>query len=222
VGFIDKMSNKNSKLYDSNIYNIGMKAHFLAPPAIEARLEKAVLGLFPDKDYHQVNMRDISKEAKVSVATIYKYYESKEELIFYLANKWLEWIKERTIDHLKGLEDIKEKIRKIIWVNLEFYERNTDIGKILMITVPLKSWLSSKTFKQKELFDLFLEVIRQGQREGILSNKARPGDLIDVIHGSVIRTFIMWVYRGQRESLTGKANMLFEIVWQGISKPNEK
>ena len=43
--------------------------------------------------------------------------------------------------------------------------------------------------------------------------------LLDLMHGLVQRTFFMWIYRGQQESLTGQANLLFEMAWRAIANP---
>ena len=41
------------------------------------RIEKAVLDLFSDKDFHEVSLLDVAKKANVSLQTIYKYFEAK-------------------------------------------------------------------------------------------------------------------------------------------------
>ncbi len=42
-----------------------------------ARIEKAVLTLFSTRDFHEVTLLDVAKEAHVSLQTIYKYFGSK-------------------------------------------------------------------------------------------------------------------------------------------------
>lgn len=54
------------------------------PKKIKERLYPVVLQQFSMKDFHAVNIRDISKESGISTGTIYKYFLSKEDLfIFY-------------------------------------------------------------------------------------------------------------------------------------------
>ena len=38
--------------------------------------------IFAEKSYHSTSMRDISRETKVSLAGLYHYCKSKEELLF--------------------------------------------------------------------------------------------------------------------------------------------
>ena len=183
----------------------------------EKRLEKVVLETFSAKAYYKVNMRDISDKSGISLGTLYKYYKSKEELLFYFVNKGLSELSERLIDHLQGIEDIKEKLRKVSWVALDFYERNSELGKIVFITIPEKTWMSDRTYRQKKLTDIWIGVLREGQENGYLNPNIRAGLVLDLIYGLVMRSFRMWVYRGKKEGLASQSNVLFDIIWNGIS-----
>ncbi len=188
---------------------------------IHQRLEAAVLEIFSESDFHKANIRAVAKKAGVSFSTIYSYYDSKEKLLFAFLDIWLGKLTERIIDHLQGIEDLKEKLRKVFWVQLDYYEKNPGLGKILFMTLPMKTWIADETFQQKKMINLFLDVLRQGQAEGILNPNVRAGILLDFMHGFVQRSFFMWVSRGQKESLSGQANVLFEMVWRAISNPEK-
>ena len=188
-------------------------------PEIQKRLEAAVLEIFSESDFHQANIRTVAKSAGVSFSTIYGYYGSKEGLVFAVVDVWLGKLTDRIIDHLQGIEDLKEKLRKVFWLQLDYYEKNHALGKILFMTLPMKTWMADKTFQQKKMMNLFLEVLRQGQKEGILNPHVRAGVLLDFMMGFVQRSFFMWVSRGQKEGLAAQANAWFEMVWRAISHP---
>ena len=69
-------------------------------PEVYARLEKAVLEIFSQSDFHKANIRDVARRAGVSFTTIYKHYGSKERLLFSFVDIWLGKLTERIIDHL--------------------------------------------------------------------------------------------------------------------------
>jgi len=190
-------------------------------PEIRGKLGSAVLDVFSNSDFHQANIRAVAKKAGVSFGTIYKYYGSKEGLLFAVIDVKLSELIERVIDHLKGIEDIKEKMRKAFWLQLDFYEKNPDFGRILFLTIPYKTWMADETFLQKKLFNVFLDVVRQGQQDGFLNPYVRAGVLIDFMYGLVHRCFTMWIYRGQKEGLAGNTNVLFEMLWRSLSKPGQ-
>ncbi|MBW1898137.1 MAG: TetR/AcrR family transcriptional regulator [Deltaproteobacteria bacterium] len=188
-------------------------------PEIYMRLEAAVMEIFSSSDFHKASMRDVAKKAGVSFSTIYHHYGSKENLLFSFVDIWLGKLTDRIIDHLQGIEDLKEKMRKVLWVQLDYYERNPGLAKILFMTLPMKTWMADQTFQQKKMINLYLDVLRKGQQEGVLNPNVRAGILLDFMLGFVQRSFFMWVSRGQQESPTAQASFLFDMVWQAISNP---
>jgi len=190
-------------------------------PDVHARLEKAVLEIFSESDFHKANIRDVAQKAGVSFTTIYKHYGSKERLVFSFVDIWLGKLTERITDHLQGIEDLKEKMRKVYWLQLDYYERHPGLGKILFMTLPMQTWMSDQTFRQKRMINLYLEVLKKGQAEGILNPQVRAGVLLDFMLGSVQRAFFMWVSRGQQQSLAGQSQVLFDMVWRAIARPSD-
>ena len=188
-------------------------------PEVYGRLEAAVLDIFSEQDFHRASMREVAKKAGVSFSSIYDYFGSKEKLLFACVDNWLSVLIERMVDHLQGIADLKEKLRKVFWLQLDYYEKNPRVGKVLFLTVPYQKWLSDKTFKQEKMVSLFLDVIREGMENGRIRPDIRPEVALDLFHGFVQRRFTMWVYRGERESLTKDTNELFEMLWRAISSP---
>jgi AcrR family transcriptional regulator len=202
-------------------YNKGADCPEDLSPEIRRRIEAAVLDVFSEQDFHRASMREVAKKAGVSFSSIYSYYGSKEGLLFGFIDSSLSKLGERMIDHLQGMEDVKEKLRKVFWLQLDYYERNPDVGRILFLTIPYEKWMAHKTYRQKKMFNIFLDVIRQGQEDGILNPNLRAGVLIDFMYGLIHRCFTMWIFRGQKESLVGSTNVLFEMLWRGISNPEQ-
>ena len=189
-------------------------------PEVRQRLEEAVLEVFSESDFHKANIRDVAKTAGISFSTIYNHYGSKERLLFSVVDVWLGNLTDRISDHLQGIEDLKEKLRKVFWLQLDFYERHPRLGRILFMTLPMKTWMADETFQQRKMINLFLEALKDGQRRDILNPNVRAGVLLDFILGLVQRSFFMWISRGQQESLAGQSTILFEMVWRAIAAPD--
>ncbi len=189
---------------------------------IHARLERAVLDIFSNSDFHKASIRDIANNAGVSFTTIYKHYGSKERLVFAFVDIWMGKLTDRIIDHLHGIENLKEKLRKVFWLQLDYYERHEGLGRIVFMTLPMKTWMVDETFAQPRMMSLMIDVLRQGQEEGILNPNVRAGILLDFLMGFVQRSFFMWILRGKKESLANQANVMFEMVWQGMVIPPKK
>ncbi len=189
-------------------------------PDVHQRLEKAVLDVFSHADFHQASIRAVAKQAGVSFTTIYKHYGSKERLVFAFVDIWMGKLTDRIVDHLQGIEDLKEKLRKVFWLQLDYYERHIGLGRIVFMTLPMSTWMADQTFAQPRMMGLMIDVLKEGQREGVLNPHVRAGILLDFLMGFVQRSFFMWILRGRTESLAAQANVMFEMVWRGMANPD--
>jgi len=185
------------------------------------KLAPVVREVFSKGDFHQLGVRGIAKKAKVGYATLYRHFGTKEQLLFSFIDEWLVELVESMIEHLQGLESIKEKLRKILWIQLYFYEKNIELGKILFMTVPRKTWMEHESFQQERLTKILLDVVKEGQKTGCLHADVPPRYFLDIGHGIITRAFQMWIYRGQRDSLSSQTNMWFKLIWSGFSRAVE-
>ncbi len=189
-------------------------------PDVHQRLENAVMDIFSNSDFHKANIRDVASQAGISFSTIYNHFGSKERLLFAFVDIWMGKLTDRIIDHLHGIRDLKEKLRKVLWLQLDYYERHQELGRIVFMTVPMKTWMADASFRQKKMIGLYLDVLKNGQADGHLNPTVRAGVLLDFMLGMVQRTFFMWVSRGQQGSLAGQTDMLFDMIWRAISNPD--
>src|SRR5258705_6107469 len=61
------------------------------PSRYDQKLEfilRAAARIFANKSYHSTSMRDISRATNVSLAGLYHYCSSKEELLFLIQDDW--------------------------------------------------------------------------------------------------------------------------------------
>jgi len=136
-------------------------------------------------------------------------------------DEWLNELTEQTVRNLYGVEDTREKLKKIIWTQLDYYERNPEMARILYMTIPYTTWMSTDSFGQKRLADIVLGVMREGLREGLLNPNIKASLMLDVIYGIIRRCFIMWIYRGRKQSLVSQIDTIFEVIWGGVAQPAE-
>jgi len=188
-------------------------------PDIYKRLEAAVLEVFSQSDFHKASIRDIANKADVSFTTIYKHYESKERLVFAFVDVWMGKLTDRIVDHVQGVENLQEKLRKVFWLQLDYYERHEGLGRIVFMTLPMKTWMADETFEQRRMMTLLIKVLSQGQQQGILNDRVNATVLLDFLMGFVQRSFFMWIQRGQQDSLVERANPMFGMVWRGMLNP---
>ncbi len=187
-------------------------------PDTLARIERAVLEIFAEREFHRVGLIEIARAANVSLQTIYKYYGSKEALLFSSLDTWLGRLAERMIDHLQGIEDDKGRLRKVFWVALDFVEKNPRIVQLMMSSVYINTWRKQGQYEHRELFGTFMRVLGEGRAKGVLTDAVDEKILLDYIFGVLFRLAQTYVQRGMKHSLTQQANVLFEMLWRAIAK----
>jgi AcrR family transcriptional regulator len=87
--------------------------------------------IFAEKGYHSTSMRDISRETGVSLAGLYYYCKSKEELLFLIQDNCFGHVLERLEQRLSETGDRVEKLRLVIENHLSFFAANMAEMKVL-------------------------------------------------------------------------------------------
>ncbi len=188
----------------------------LMKPELRARLGAAVLKAFSEEDFHNVDMRSIAANCGMSFATIYKYFGDKEHLLFEFISEWLGELRDRLVDGILGLESPREKLRRCLWIHLQYYEEHPGVGRAMLMSVPLQTWMRDPTYVQAEFFVPLRAMIKDAQAAGVIDPTLHPQHVIDLFVGSIQHTVIMWEYRKRRYPLTSQFEPLFKVLWSGL------
>jgi AcrR family transcriptional regulator len=87
--------------------------------------------IFCEKGYEGASMRDLSRAAGMSLAGLYHYFASKEELLYLIQKHAFQTIIERVQQRLEGAADPEERIRIFIENHLEYFLANKEAMKVL-------------------------------------------------------------------------------------------
>ncbi len=112
--------------------------------------------IFAEKSYHSTSMRDISRATGVSLAGLYHYCKSKEELLFLIQDNCFGRVLERLEELLSELTDPVQKLRVFIDNHLAFFAANMAEMKVLSheadsLTGDLQLHVSGKKQKYTKL-----------------------------------------------------------------------
>jgi len=163
--------------------------------------------IFAEKSYHSTSMRDISRETGVSLAGLYHYCKSKEELLFLIQDHCFGRVLERLEQRIKGIADPFEKLRIFIDNHLSFFAANMAEMKVLSheaesLTGELHAHVSNKKrqytrLARKILSDLQLDAaggprLREPRRN---SDRAGTTSRIDLTVATYALFGMMnWIY----------------------------
>ncbi|TBL80370.1 TetR/AcrR family transcriptional regulator [Paenibacillus thalictri] len=134
------------------------------------KLKQAGLKLFAKKGLAATNIKEIAREAQVSLGLIYHYYPSKEDLYLSLANEAMEK-SQGVADQLNRLESsIRDKICLFIDAFLHGVQKEDGIYYFIIIS---QSFETGKRDEDQQLLEKKLQSIRnlaalvqQGQERG--------------------------------------------------------
>lgn len=189
------------------------------PEELRARLRQAVLEAFSREDFHNVDMRSIAARCGMSFSTIYKYFGDKEHLLFEFISEWLAELRARLADGMQGLESPREKLRRFIWVNLQYFEENPAMARAMFMSVPLQTWMRDPTFRQADFFRPVIGLVRDAQAERLIDPSLQPYQVIDLFMGTIQHSIVMWQYRERRYRLVDQFEPMFRVLWSGIRAP---
>lgn len=188
------------------------------PDKTRDRLFPVVLALFSENDFHRVKMRTIAQQSGVSVSNIYKYFSSKEDLLFRLLEERICDIFDLIRTHVKGIKSGKEIFRKILWISMDYYDHNPEFAITAFITVPTRTWMGQDTFPIRKLKIFFEELIEElKSREEIdPSIDARLSQ--DIYYMVCYRVIYTWYYFGRRWKLVDAIDRDFDIFWKMLER----
>jgi AcrR family transcriptional regulator len=87
--------------------------------------------VFAEKGFHSTSMRDIARETKVSLAGLYYYCESKDQLLFLIQDNCFGRVLERLESRLTETRDPVERFRIVVENHLSFFAANMAEMKVL-------------------------------------------------------------------------------------------
>jgi AcrR family transcriptional regulator len=127
--------------------------------------------IFAEKNYHSTTMRDISRATNVSLAGLYHYCRSKEELLFLIQDNCFGRVLERLEERLLEVEDPLSKLRIFIENHLSFFAANMAEMKVLSheaesLAGDLHTHVSTKKDRYTKLARKILKDIQQQQQAG--------------------------------------------------------
>src|SRR5947207_11353624 len=207
--------------------------------------------IFAEKSFHSTSMRDISRATRVSLAGLYHYCKSKEELLFLIQDHCFGRVLQRLEERLQGELDPIAKLRIFIDNHLSFFAANMAEMKVLSheaesLAGDLHEHVSTRkrqyTRTARKILSEVQQTVGSGsesrapRRNGQLKKPSKPVDLTVATYA--LFGMMNWIYnwydpRGKlsvsqlvdnitRLFLSGFLSQTEHVLVQGDSGPAEK
>jgi TetR/AcrR family transcriptional regulator, cholesterol catabolism regulator len=96
-----------------------------------AKLLHHAAHIFCEKGYEGASMRDLSRAAGMSLAGLYHYFDSKEDLLYLIQKHTFRTIIERLQERLKDAKGAEPRVRIFIENHLEYFLANKEAMRVL-------------------------------------------------------------------------------------------
>jgi TetR/AcrR family transcriptional regulator, fatty acid metabolism regulator protein len=189
----------------------------------EIDILEGALKVFGEKGYEDATISAISKIAKISDATLYEYFSSKEEILFSIAKLYTQ----RELDRVRELghyvHGARERIRLVIQVYLEFYESNRLYTSIALLTLKgNRKFLKSEAYQAvREGARNIVEVYKEGVLEGVFRDDIDPYLARNMVLGFIEHLTVQWLLIGRPESISEYRDTVFDMVMRAIEKKED-
>ncbi len=179
--------------------------------------------VFAAKGFFLTTMSDIAREAEFGTGTLYKYFKSKEELYFTLIDEKVEEINGLVKDELSQKTSAVERIKKVLGLQFEFFERNRDFFRIYISERNRFEWAVrdelGKGLHQKMV--AYINILAEVMRQGIERKEFRSMSPLDLAHAlvGIVNSFVFeWMISQKPYPLVSKVDTVLEIFLDGVQQ----
>lgn len=165
--------------------------------------------------FYKTTMDEIASELRMSKKTIYKYFPSKDELVYSIAKFFMNRMKSRIVPALQSDKNAIEKLGDLINILAKASEKISAVRMEELKRYYPSLWNEIDNFRTEMMFGNITKVIDQGKKEGLFVDY--PTNIIMNILVASVRSivnpdFIM----NNNYSLIEAARYAFRIVISGI------
>lgn len=156
------------------------------PPGRQKIIE-ALTRLMWTNDFHSVTTAEIAESAGVTEGLIYKYFNSKKDLLYQVLEDLFAQFNATILERIAGKSSAIEKLEVIICSSIEYYTANRVFARILLLEVRnSQDYFNSKAYiRVKAYARNILEIINEGIESGEIKPDTDPQILRKIILGAI-------------------------------------
>ena len=184
--------------------------------------------LFSKHGFFKTSMAEIAGAAQFAMGTVYRIFESKEEIYISLMEAKVEELLRLLDERIALGTTATEKMTAVIEVKLAFADRNRDFFRIYVSEWSGFEWTVKSAFGDR-VWTLYLaqitlvaDLVREGVRTGEFQ-RLDPEATSLAFHGMLNSTMYAWILQASpAESLESKGKLLGSLFLNGLEKSDKK
>lgn len=183
------------------------------------KIVAAAMKLFSEKGFHATNTKEIAKEAKVAIGSVYSYYTDKMEIfkdaLALFHERFTEILRGHGALQLNTSQNKRELIRDVIETMIKAHE--VDIGFHREMDIMALSYPEIKDMADKEMrffYKMTARLLRSWQRETRIKDPDAAATVIILAAHSVVEAIAFGATVIDRERLIEESiTMLHYYLW---------
>ena len=184
----------------------------------------ASMKIFSRYGYQNTDVEKIAHLAGLGKGTVYRYFESKENLFLSTLEWGLNSLKNEIVDAINKVDDYPEKVRTALAVYLSFFEKNRDFYRLL---IQERIWAEVKSagwrWKEKHLshIDHLEKILAEGMKKGYFK-KVNPSSCAFALWGLTNALLYKWLLSGKKYPIERELSVIKDTFFEGLLNLKKK
>jgi TetR/AcrR family fatty acid metabolism transcriptional regulator len=178
------------------------------------RIIESAKKLFAEQGYQKTTVVDISKQAGLSEAALYEYFQGKEDLLLAIPDLWVSDLLADVQEQLFGIKGAINKLRKYLWWNLRRIEQAPLDAKIVYLFLKTNAnFMNTPVYANvRNLYAHLLNIFEEGQKTGEMKAGMNPYAARDIFVGTMDHIVTRWLLKDMSYSLFENLDSLFDLM----------
>jgi len=182
------------------------------------RIIESAKKLFADKGYQKTTVMDISRQAGLSEAALYDYFQGKEDLLLTIPDLWVLELIGDLKEQLFGIKGAINKLRKFLWWYLRRVEEAPLDAKIVYLFLKTNAnFMKTEVYSNvKTLYSYLIEIFEEGRASGEIKSGLNPYFARDIFVGTMEHIITRWLLKDRSYSLFDNLEEVFNLMIDGF------
>jgi TetR/AcrR family fatty acid metabolism transcriptional regulator len=185
-----------------------------AKSSTKNRIIASAKKLFADQGYQKTTIMDISRQAGLSDAALYEYFNGKEDLLLTIPDLWVSELIQDLEGQLFGIKGAVNKLRKFLWWYCRRVEEAPLDAKIVYLHLKTNAkFMNTDVYSNvKVLYSYLLDIFEQGRQDGEIRQEVDSRIARSIFIGTMEHIITLWLLRDRSYSLFENLEETFEIM----------
>jgi len=179
-----------------------------------ARIINSAKKLFADQGYQKTTIVDISRQAGLSEAALYDYFQGKEDLLLMIPDLWVSELVRDLDEQLFGVKGTVNKLRKYMWWYMRRVEQSPLDAKIVYLFLKTNAnFLNTEVYSNvKNFYAYLIDIFEEGRKTGEMKADLNPRAARDIFVGTMDHIISRWLLKDMSYSLFENLESTFELM----------